>query len=49
VSLNVDSDLFLKLFDFSKSHGKVLRDVNREKNKFTKAKQQFYETRAQAN
>lgn len=48
VSMNVDSDLFLKLFDFSKSHGKVIRDVNREKNKFTKAKQQFYETRAQA-
>jgi len=48
VSLDIDSDLFLKLFDFSKSHGKVIRDVNREKNKFLKAKQQFYQTRAMA-
>jgi len=48
VSLTIDSDLFLKLFDFSKSHGKVLRDVNREKNKFERVKRQFFENRGQA-
>jgi len=47
VSMNIDSDLFLKLFDFSNSHGKVMRDVRRETNKFKLRKKQFFEIRAQ--
>jgi len=47
VTMNIDSDLFLKLFDFSNSHGKVMRDVRRETNKFKLRKKQFYEIRAQ--